>query len=138
MPLFQASLPLITTISIGFPATGILIATYLYNRPLNLPKNRKISINYNPSNSFTIFPCSLEIVNPRNHHANFDTRSVNLFKSDIIRKETDKGTNMSDEEMISRFVKGFFGGWSFTPERGMLAVLRSMGSKFIEAKFFGE
>jgi len=135
MPLFRASLPFITTLSITVPATGILIATYLYNRPLGLPKSRTISTTYDPSSSFSIFPRSLEIVNPRNHQARFDTRSITLLKSEFARKESDKSKYISDEEILASFVKGFFGGWSFTPERGMLAMLRNMGRKFIEAKF---
>ncbi|KUJ18913.1 uncharacterized protein LY89DRAFT_507637 [Mollisia scopiformis] len=134
MPDFRASLPIALTI----PAAGILIATYLYNRPLPLPKERKISVTEELSHSFASGPSpkSLGIVNPRNHIQLTDSRSINLLRSEISRSHLRDGDAMvSDEEILARFLVGFFGGWSFTPERGLLAALRRMGKKFIEAKY---
>lgn len=133
MPLFRPSL----LVTLSIPITGILIATYLHNRPLPLHKNRKLSTTYELSPSLKTFPRSLEIVNPRSHRWITDSCSITLLKSDIT-KCGDEKKEVGDEEIMARFVRGFFGGWSFTPERGLIAALKSMGRKFIEAKFSGK
>ena len=51
-----------------------------------------------------------------------DTRSVLLSKRDI--------RGMSDEELLARFVKGFFGGWAFWPEKCLLGVITGLGLRF--------
>jgi hypothetical protein len=52
------------------------------------------------------------IVNPHSHVPIHDTRYTRLS----VPKR------LSDEEILARFVKGFFGGYVFGLERGMLRV----------------
>ncbi|CZR55848.1 uncharacterized protein PAC_05736 [Phialocephala subalpina] len=123
-------------LTLATPATGILVATYFYNRPLLLPKSRKISSTEELSHSFkNVSGRSLEIINPRNHAWTSDSRSITLRRSEIAKSRKDdgneEGTEVGDEEILARFVKGFFRGWSFTPERGLLALLARFGRKFI-------
>jgi hypothetical protein len=56
-----------------------------------------------------------------------DYRSIILSKAEI--------KNLSDEEILARFLKGFFGGWIFTPEITLIATLRGIGLPFIPAGY---
>jgi hypothetical protein len=113
---------------ISLPAAGaLLLTTYLYNAPLSRSKTRTIHISENPTSS-TLSSHSLNsIVNPRHHKLITDSRSIILSKAEI--------KNLSDEEILARFLKGFFGGWIFTPEITLIATLRGMGLPFIPAGY---
>ncbi|KAF1936284.1 hypothetical protein EJ02DRAFT_359508 [Clathrospora elynae] len=54
------------------------------------------------------------IVNPKSHTPVSDTRHITL--------ELPK--QLSDEEILALFLKGFFGGWVFRPERSVLRTLK--------------
>lgn len=135
MPLCRSSL---TYAIAALPTTALLLATYFYNRPLPLSSPQKASRSPELSHSFKPdHPSSrsLSIVNPRNHTLLIDSRSITFSKSDIVLSRKD--AKIGDEEILARFVKGFFGGWSFVPERTLLEGLRRCGRKFIEVKFRG-
>lgn len=54
------------------------------------------------------------IVNPNQHVHLDDSREVRLILSN----------SLSDEQILARFVNGFFGGWIFAPERTVLKTTR--------------
>lgn len=58
-----------------------------------------------------------EIVDPRGYSTSFDTRSLSIEIPPHRR-------NVSDEELLSRFTKAFFGGAVIRPERFVLQKLR--------------
>jgi hypothetical protein len=60
-----------------------------------------------------------EITNPNKHIALDDTRRITIKLPGPL----------SDEEILARFVKGFFGGWWFSPER---AALRGFGKVLVD------
>ena len=69
-------------------------------------------------------------MNPHNHIAVEDSRSIRLSKDEI--------GSLSDEEILARFMKGFFGGWVFTPERNLIAFFKGTGMKFMPVGFSGQ
>lgn len=110
------------------PGTALCIRAYLHNHPLPQKKTRTIR------STETIYPScasspSFRIVNPRNHIAMKDSYSINLAKHEIM--------NLNDEEILARFINGFFGGWIFTPERTLFAILGLFGMKFVPVGFSG-
>jgi hypothetical protein len=113
---------------ISLPAAGALLLTaYLYNAPLSRSKTRTIQISEHLTSS-TLSSHSLNsIVNPRHHKLIPDSRSIILSKVEI--------RSLSDEEILARLLKGFFGGWIFAPEMTLIATLRGMGLKFIPAGY---
>jgi hypothetical protein len=59
-----------------------------------------------------------EITNPNKHIAINDSRRITIKLPGPL----------SDEEILARYVKGFFGGWWFGPER---AALRKLGKVLV-------
>lgn len=101
-----------------------LAATNLYY--LRLIQNAvKLAPHHQIISSATI-PDDLEhsaaakAVNPNAHVSIHDTRYVSL---EIPAK-------LSDEEVLARFVKGFFGGYVFGPERAILQAVRKDITQF--------
>src|ERR1700709_710246 len=92
--------------ALAIPATSLFLTSYLYNHPLSASKSRTITSTNSLSKSCAASP-SLQIINPRNHQTVQDTRSIFLSKQEI--------GELSDEEILARFTKGFFGGWIFLP-----------------------
>ncbi|KAK5315896.1 hypothetical protein LTR70_006538 [Exophiala xenobiotica] len=54
------------------------------------------------------------IVNPHNYIHSDDTREVRLSLD----------RSLPDEQILARFMKGFFGGWIFAPERAAMRIAR--------------
>ncbi|KAF2029129.1 hypothetical protein EK21DRAFT_68361, partial [Setomelanomma holmii] len=73
----------------------------------------QISSNDDVSDSFKTSK-AVAITNPNKHIAINDSRRITIKLPKVL----------SDEEILARFVKGFFGGWWFGPER---AALKSFG-----------
>jgi hypothetical protein len=119
---------LLTTLSI--PTLTLLLTTYLYNAPLSASKTRTILTSDTLSPSCSSSYSVRKIVNPRNHVSMTDSRSIHLSKREIGL--------MGDEEILARLLKGFFGGWIFAPEEGLITVLRWAGRKLISVGFEGE
>jgi hypothetical protein len=125
----MAPRPLFLISSLALPATALLISTYLYNAPLPARKTRTIrtsdSLSPTCSNSHSL----RHIVNPRNHVSATDSRLITLSKTEI--------GNLTDEEILSRFLKGFFNGYIFLPEKGIISLFRLFGRKMVPVGFTG-
>jgi hypothetical protein len=68
-------------------------------------------------------------LNPRNHVSATDSRLITLSKTEI--------GNLTDEEILSRFLKGFFNGYIFLPEKGIISLFRLFGRKMVPVGFTG-
>ncbi|TEY53590.1 hypothetical protein BOTCAL_0244g00180 [Botryotinia calthae] len=99
---------------------GLGIILYLQDHPLSTAKTATITSYQQLSPSFTSSSQSFSsTINPRNHINIADSYKIRLSKADI--------RNRSDEEILAAFTRGFFAGWTFTPERYLIASLRSLG-----------
>jgi hypothetical protein len=122
---------LFTTLSLALPAAGaLLLSTYLYNYPLSASKSRTIKTSSSLSPTSSSAP-SLKIINPRAYPQNSSTDSclITLSKSEV--------RNLTDEEILARFLGGFFGGWIFMPEKGIISLFRLFGRPMIAVGFTG-
>jgi len=73
-----------------------------------------------------------KLVNPQGFTNNsiFDTRTVTISDPAITR--------LRDEQILSRYVRGYFGGWAFFPERILLTSLRFCFGFTLPSEFPGE
>ena len=108
--------------SLSVPAITLFIATYLYNRPLPASQSRQIHKTDTICTSYATSNTIQEIINPRHHDAMIDSRSIHLSKKEVA--------DLGDEEILARFLRGFFGGWIFYPERNLIAALGAFGITF--------
>jgi hypothetical protein len=115
--------------AISIPASAILLRVYLQDHPLAASKTRTITTTETLSPTSALSSSIHNTVNPRNHIGTEDSRLIHLSKDEI--------RNLSDEEILERFLKGFFGGWIFTPERTLIASLNRIGRDFIPVGFSG-
>jgi hypothetical protein len=115
--------------ALSIPASALLIKVYLHNHPLSASKTRTITTTETLSPTAALSSSIHKTVNPRKHIIVADSRSIRLSRKDI--------GNLSDEEILARFLKGFFGGWIFTPERYLIGFLKGAGMKFIPVGFSG-
>lgn len=90
---------------------------YRLNRAISNVKAASITVvDHNPD-SFLESRAHRSVANPRNYFALRDTRSVTIVLPP-------SKANWSDEQILANFVKGFFGGWVFTPERLVFQAAR--------------
>ncbi|QRD02603.1 hypothetical protein JI435_113590 [Parastagonospora nodorum SN15] len=89
-------------------ALGIYHLVNIYNATCNAPIHQIIS-SYSIPDSFAESKW-VKIANPDDHVTINDTRHITIRVSKTI----------SDEEILARFVKGFFGGHVLAIERGLL------------------
>ncbi|KAF2465867.1 uncharacterized protein BDR25DRAFT_204293, partial [Lindgomyces ingoldianus] len=78
--------------------------------------------------SFSSSASIRKTTNPNSCVALTDTRSITLTVP----------SRLSDEVILARFMKGYFGGWVFTPERSVLRVWRPdivRFSSMLESRF---
>jgi hypothetical protein len=115
---------------LSIPTAVLLLATFLREYPLPASKTRTIKTINTLSPTCASSHSLRKIVNPRNHIAVGDSRSIRLSTQGIGK--------ISDEEILARFLKGFFGGWVFTPERYLILLLQSVGRQFIPVGFSGQ
>lgn len=101
-----------TSIPAVFAAAGIYHLRNIYNATHCVPVD-KISFSSEINKSFQT-SASVKITNPRSHVPLRDSRSLTI----AVPK------TLSDEEVLTRFVKGFFGGHVFGLERGILRAAR--------------
>ena len=107
----------LTSLAIGIPALYIsYTATRLYRPSPTLGLSPITSSTTIPS-SFATSTTVTKLINPEEFRSWDDSRSVTL-------KLSGKAKEWSDEQILARFTRGFFGGWVFGPER---AVLRMAG-----------
>ncbi|ATZ54171.1 hypothetical protein BCIN_10g01900 [Botrytis cinerea B05.10] len=121
MPLSMLS---VSKLLVPTTVAGLGMILYLQDHPLSTAKTATITSYQQLSPSFARSSQSFSsIINPRNHINIADSYKIWLSKADI--------RNRSDEEILATFTHGFFAGWVFTPERYLIASLRSLGMKFI-------
>jgi len=113
--------------SLVIPAGALLFTSYLYNHPLPASKTRTIQTTDSLSQSCASSLSVRNVVNPRNHKSMMDSRSIRLSKKEI--------GDLSDEEILARFFKGFFGGWVFAPEQNLLSFFGLFGVKVFPVGF---
>jgi len=125
MPLATASkLVLLSTLAVPVVAVGL--QAYLIEHPLSSSRTCNIRKHATLSRSCAS-SSSLSIVNPNHHKAWTDSFSIRLSRRDI--------GNTSDEELLSKFVKGFFGGWIFAAESSILMFLHAFGRQMMPVSF---
>lgn len=115
--------------TLSIPAATLLLATYLHNHPLPASKSQIITA-YNALPASHAASRSFRIVNPRSHRGLRDTRTIILSKREI--------GELGDEEILARFVRGYFGGWVFRPELGLGRVADAFGTVILRVGFTGE
>lgn len=81
-----------------------------------------ISVYHDIPESFASSHTIRNLVNPNNYPLALDSRSVTIRGSEL--------SQLSDEVLLARFVKGFFGGWVFAPERYALKALNISAGPF--------
>lgn len=70
-------------------------------------------------------------MNPNHRQTLSDTRTI------VLSEEQVRG--MKDEEILSSMVRGFYGGWSFFPERCLVRTLWEVGwGSLIRCEFVGQ
>ncbi|KYK60830.1 hypothetical protein DCS_01968 [Drechmeria coniospora] len=90
---------------------------------LSATRRRRITSTDHVPESFAKSDAVTRLVNPRGNVAWGDSRSVTL------RISSTRGRLLRDEELLARFLKAFFAGSVFAPERIALSLLRpSVGS----------
>ncbi|PMD33845.1 hypothetical protein L207DRAFT_589399 [Hyaloscypha variabilis F] len=120
---------LLTTLAL--PAAGaLLLQAYLHNAPLSAKKTSTISILPTLSPTALISP-SHKTINPRSltHNSATDSRYIILSHSEI--------RNLTDEQILSRFLRGFYNGWVFWLERGVIEAFRAVGRTMVRVGFTG-
>jgi len=114
--------------AIALPATALTLTAYLHTYPLPAQKTRTITCSEILSPSAASC-ASCRIVNPRDHVAWTDSYRIRLSKKEI--------GDASDEEILARLLKGYFGGWIFVPEAAIFSVLRVLGLTLLSVRFSG-
>jgi hypothetical protein len=116
-------------LGLALPTTAALfLTTYLHNSPLSSQKTRTIKTSRSLSPTCSLSP-SLWIINPRSHVSCPDSRKIILSKQEVGK--------LTDEEILARFLRGFYGGWVFWPEKGIISLFRGFGRAMIACGFEG-
>lgn len=84
----------------------MVLSTFFYNLT---ESSRKYDFSYSatPGHEESL---AFTLLNPRQYPTEQDSFSLRISKRDLR-------AGISDEEILARFTRGFFGGWIFTPER---------------------
>ncbi|GME43725.1 hypothetical protein NCS57_00863800 [Neofusicoccum parvum] len=98
-------------------ATGALAYTFITHRRISSISKTDIRAPDDNSKRFKSSHSVTSIVNPHGHPAIPSSRSISLSAFPIAK-------DLSDEQILARFVKGFFGGWVIGPERTILRLFR--------------
>lgn len=102
------------TAAFGATAAVGLYSLAAYTNISKASRN-SISVYHDIPETFASSHTVRNLVNPNNHPLALDSRSITIRGS--------KFSQLPDEALLARFVKGFFGGWVFTPERYALKAL---------------
>ena len=107
----------VATISTAVVTTAMTTyALIVYNRVSKIDSKR-ITAFKDVHDSFRDSDTMRKIINPKHHTTVSDTRFMTL---DIPASQR----HASDEALLARFIKEFYTGWVFTPERWLLKLLR--------------
>jgi hypothetical protein len=85
-------------------------------RNVNKAKDLGVEDVVDKPESFQDIQSVRELVNPRLHPESHDAHMATLQHHGISR--------LTDQQLLSRLVKGFFGGWVFAPEAKVLAFMK--------------
>lgn len=124
MPSFVSSRLLLSTLAV--PVGAAFLTAYLYNHPLPASRSRTIQ-ETNTLSPSTLKSPTIKRINPRNYQALTDTRTIFLPQTDI--------KDLTDEEILARFTKGFYNGWIITPERLVMGMVEFFGSTVLPVGF---
>lgn len=100
-------------------ATVTAAGYYLHrlHRTLSLVKTSAVTvIDSDPPSLLESRTCR-SVVNPRGYPGYHDTRTMMVILPE-------PKAHWTDEQILASFVKGFFGGWVFTPERLLFQSLK--------------
>ena len=107
----------VATISTALITTAMTTyALIVYNRVSKIDAKHITAFNDVPD-SFRDSATMRKIINPKHHSTVSDTRFMTL---DIPASQR----HISDEALLARFIKEFYTGWVFAPERWLLRLLR--------------
>jgi hypothetical protein len=104
--------------AVAIAAAGIYHLGRIYNAIYPVPSQQISSYPRIPNS--LLHSAAVKITNPHNHVPIHDTRFLTVHVS----------KSLTDEEILSRFVKGFFGGYVFKPERSLLEIARKEITNF--------
>jgi hypothetical protein len=103
---------IVTSIAVALAATGIYHLVNIHEATYNVSASQVISNDRVPES--LVQSKAVKIVNPNDHVPIHDTRSITISVPKTL----------SDEVILARFVKGFFGGHVFGIERGLLKATK--------------
>lgn len=106
--------------SVALAAGAYTAATY---RRISTVRSAAITTTHSISPSFQASK-AVHLANPQNFEFAPDSRSITL------RVPRNRLAARSDEVLLARALRGFFGGWVFTPERTALRVLKLSPGNF--------
>jgi len=91
----------------------------------NSTESRTVSSIFLRSNTIT------HLINPHlfTQNAIFDSRTI-LIKNPNISK-------LSDEEILARYIHGYFNGWAFFPEKLFFSIMKRLFGWTLKAEFPG-
>ena len=89
---------------------------FLVHRRISATDPKKITIFDTTHDSFQKSLSVSEIVNAKKHHQMEDSRFITL-------EIPPQHQNITDEVLLARFIKGYFGGLVLTPERILLKTI---------------
>jgi hypothetical protein len=126
MPSSIIASKLVLLSALAVPVVAVSLRTYLIEHPLSSSRTRTIKTQAALSPSCAS-SSSLGIINPKHHQAWADNYSIRLSRLEI--------GNASNEELLARFTKGFFGGWTFAAENNILMFLHAFGRQLVPVGF---
>lgn len=103
---------LTTSAAVALAAAGTY--SFITWRSICLVDARSIIATENAPETFKQSKSVKSIANPKGHFSHYDTRTVTIR----VPRDT------TDEVILARFVKGFFGGYVLAPEGLVLGTLR--------------
>lgn len=110
---------------IGLPVVACI--AFLQNHPLGASITAQIQSSPTVSESFESSPLIRHLTNARQHEAYGTTCAIRIPRSHL--------QGLSDEQLLTRLVKGFYGGVIFQPEKICLGLLARLGVQRHHAQF---
>jgi hypothetical protein len=101
-----------TSTAVATAAVGIYHLSRIYTAIYSVSSQQISSFPHIPNS--LLRSAAVSLTNPYNHVPIHDTRFLSVCVSKSLK----------DEEILSRFVKGFFAGHVFSPERNLMCIAR--------------